>query len=227
MRRPLHPVFPCATMEKTGKGTRDMKRILVGIAGGSGSGKTTLANRLKEEFGDDAVIISHDFYYRDNRNIPLEERKLQNYDHPDSLETELMVEDLKKLRDGQTIQCPIYSFVEYTRTEETLTVRPAKVIIVEGVLIFENQDLCNLLDIRAFIDADADVRVLRRMKRDIKKRGRSMDSVINQYLGTVKPMHEKFVEPSKKNADVIIPNGAHNLVAQQMLVDRIRAAISE
>lgn len=204
-----------------------MKRILVGIAGGSGSGKTTLARRLKEEFGDDAIIISHDFYYRSNRNMPFEERILQNYDHPDSLETELMVEDLKKLRNGQTIERPIYSFVEHTRIEETQTVLPAKVIIVEGILIFENQDLCDLLDIRAFIDADSDVRVLRRVKRDIRKRGRSLESVMNQYLGTVKPMHETFVEPSKKNADVIIPNGAHNRVAQQMLIDRIRTALTE
>lgn len=204
-----------------------MKRILVGVAGGSGSGKTTLANRLRDEFGDDAIIMSHDFYYRSNRNMPFEERVLQNYDHPDSLETELMVEDLKKLKNGMPIDRPIYSFVEHTRMEETVRVEPRKVIIVEGILIFENQDLCELLDIRAFIDADSDVRILRRMIRDINEKGRSMDSVVNQYLSTVKPMHEKFVEPSKKNADVIIPNGAHNPVAQQMLIDRIRAALKE
>ena len=204
-----------------------MKRIFVGVAGGSGSGKTTLAQRLKEEFGEDAVIISHDYYYRDNRNIPIEERRLLNYDHPDSLETELMVEDLRRLRAGETVYCPVYSFDQHTRTDETVTVEPKKVVIVEGILIFVEPAVCDLLDIRAFIDADADVRILRRMRRDIKERGRSIDSVMDQYLSTVKPMHEKYVEPSKKNADVIIPNGAHNPVALQMLIDRIRAAVSE
>ena len=205
-----------------------MKRnYIVGIAGGSGSGKTTLAHRIKEEFGDDAIILCHDSYYHPNRNLTFEERKALNYDHPDSLDTDMMIEQLKELRDGKTVEVPLYSFVEYTRMEETQTLHPAKVIIVEGILLFQNEELSRTMDLRIYVDVDADIRFIRRLVRDVEERGRSIDSVVTQYLATVKPMHEQFVEPSKKNADVIIPSGAHNPVAVQLIIDRVRSAIAE
>ncbi len=201
--------------------------LVIGLAGGTGCGKTTLAARIKDYFGDDAAILNHDFYYKSYRNLSLEERKALNFDHPDSLETDLMIEQLHKLRNNEAIERPVYSFVENTRLSKTVRVEPAKVIIVEGILIFQKRKLCDMMDIRVFIDADADVRILRRLARDVNERGRTIDSVVNQYLATVKPMHERYVEPSKKNADIIIPHGAHNPVAFQMIVDRIQAAISE
>lgn len=199
--------------------------IVVGVAGGSGSGKTTLASRVKDYFGDRATILCHDYYYNSNRHMTFDQRKLVNYDHPDAFETDLMIRDLQKLRSGQTIERPVYSFVEYTRLEETVTVQPTDLIIVEGILIFENLQLCDIMDVKAFIDADADERLIRRLIRDINERGRSLDSVVNQYMMTVKPMHEKFVEPSKKNADIIIPKGAYNTVALQMLIEMIKTRI--
>ncbi|WP_315079343.1 uridine kinase [uncultured Clostridium sp.] len=199
--------------------------MVIGIAGGTGSGKTTLSLNIKEEFGDDVVILSHDYYYRSNDNISLEERKKLNYDHPNSFETDLLIEHLKMLRNGETINHPVYSFVEHTRTNETVMIKPSKVIIVEGILIFENQELCDLMDIKVFVDTDADVRIIRRLLRDVQERGRDLDSVINQYLTTVKPMHEEFVDPSKKRADIIIPEGGCNTVALSMLLERIRSFI--
>lgn len=201
--------------------------IVIGVAGGTGSGKTTLATKIKQEIADDAVILSHDFYYRANADIPFEERKKLNYDHPNAFETELLIKDIKKLKMGLAIDHPQYSFVTHTRSKQTVHIEPTSVIIVEGILIFENKQLLDLMDIKVFVDADADIRLIRRIMRDVKDRGRSLDSVIEQYISTVKPMHEQFVEPSKKYADIIIPQGGKNLVAQHMLVDRINALIQK
>jgi len=200
--------------------------IVIGIAGGTGSGKTTLINRIKTEFNDVITILSHDFYYKENSHLPFEEREKLNYDHPNSFETDLMVEHIQQLKEGKPVERPVYDFVIHNRRTETVKVEPAKVIIVEGILIFENKDLLELFDIKVFIDTDADVRIIRRILRDVRERGRSLDSVINQYLTTVKLMHEEFVEPSKKNADIIIPEGGYNSVALQMLSDRIKTLLN-
>lgn len=196
--------------------------IVIGMAGGTGSGKTTMANKIRDAFQEDVAMLCHDYYYRSNAHLPFDERIKLNYDHPNAFETDLLIEHVKQLKNGKTIKHPVYSFVEHTRLEETVEVKPAKVIIVEGILIFENQELCDLCDIKVFVDTDADVRILRRLTRDVKERGRDIDSVISQYLTTVKPMHEQFVDPSKKRADVIIPEGGHNSVALEMLLERIR-----
>jgi uridine kinase len=200
--------------------------IVIGIAGGTGSGKTTLINRIKKEFNDDITILSHDFYYKENSHLPFEEREKLNYDHPNSFDTGLMVEHIKQLKEWKSVERPVYDFVIHNRRAETVTVEPAKVIIVEGILIFENKELLELFDIKVFIDTDADVRIIRRILRDVRERGRSLDSVINQYLTTVKLMHEEFVEPSKKNSDIIIPEGGYNSVALQMLSDRIKTLLN-
>lgn len=201
--------------------------MIIGIAGGSGSGKTTIAQKIKDVFGGEVVILCHDYYYKSNNQIPLEERKKLNYDHPDSFDTDLLIEQLTSLKQGKSINHPVYSFVEHTRLEETVEVKPAKVIIVEGILIFENKQLCDLMDIKVFVDTDADVRIIRRLLRDVKERGRDLDSVVTQYLGTVKPMHEEFVDPSKKRADIIIPEGGANDVALNMLLEKIKNFIVE
>lgn len=202
-----------------------MDILVIGIAGGTGSGKTTLTNRLKERFGKDISVISHDNYYRSQDDISFEERVKTNYDHPDSFETDLLIEHLKQLKNGHSIECPVYSFSEHTRTKETRKIDPTKVIIVEGILIFQNPELLNMLDIRIFVDTDPDVRILRRILRDVKERGRSLDSVVTQYLSTVKPMHEQFVEPSKRNADIIVLEGGYNLVALDMIIQRIQGHV--
>lgn len=199
--------------------------VLIGIAGGTGSGKTTLANRLKKAFGDDVVLLCQDFYYYSFDNLTFEERKQLNFDHPDAFDSELLTEQLKKLKSFEPIDRPTYSFVEYRRLEETVREEPKRVIILEGILIFENPRLAELMDIKIFVDTDADIRLARRLMRDIHVRGRNPDSVIEQYLNTVKPMHEAFVEPSKKYADVIIPEGGMNNVAFTMLVDRIQSIL--
>lgn len=199
--------------------------IVIGIAGGTGSGKTTLINRIKNEFNDEITILSYDFYYKENSHLPFEEREKLNYDHPNSFETGLMVEHINQLKEGRPVERPVYDFVIHNRRTETIKVEPAKVIIVEGILIFENKELLELFDIKVFIDTDADVRIIRRIMRDVRERGRSLDSVINQYLTTVKLMHEEFVDPSKKNADIIIPEGGYNRVALQMLSDRIKTLL--
>lgn len=204
-----------------------MNSIVIGIAGGTGSGKTTLVNRLKSVLGDEVVTLCHDYYYKSNDELPLEERKKLNYDHPDSFDTEMMIRDIRSLKEGLTIRRPVYDFVGHTRDEETVEVIPTKVMIVEGILIFENRDLLNELDIKVFVDTDADVRIIRRIVRDVKERGRSLDSVISQYLNTVKVMHDEFVEPSKRKADIIIPEGGHNRVAVNMLLDQIRVLLSK
>jgi len=204
-----------------------MNPIIIGIAGGTGSGKTTLVNKLKSVLGDEVVTLCHDYYYKANDDMPLEERKKLNYDHPNAFDTSEMIADIRRLKDGREIQRPVYDFVGHTRSEETVRVKPKKVIIVEGILIFENRELLEQLDIKVFVDTDADVRIIRRLVRDVKERGRDMDSVINQYLNTVKIMHEEFVEPSKRNADIIIPEGGHNKVAVSMLLDKIKVLLAQ
>ena len=201
--------------------------MIIGIAGGTGSGKTTLTQKIKEAFNEDVVVLSHDYYYKSNSDLPFEERTKLNYDHPNAFDTDLLIEHLKELKQGNAINHPVYSFVEHTRLEETVEITPAKVIIVEGILIFENRELCELMDIKVFVDTDADLRIIRRLLRDVKERGRDLDSVINQYIGTVKPMHEEFVDPSKKRADIIIPEGGFNSVALSMLLEQVRNFIAE
>ena len=201
--------------------------MVIGIAGGTGSGKTTITRRLTERFGGDVSVIHHDNYYKAHHDLPYEERALLNYDHPDAFDTDLLIEDLRRLRAGETVYCPVYDYSIHDRTEKTLEIRPTKVIIVEGILIYENRELCDQMDIKIYVDTDADVRILRRILRDVKERGRSLDSVINQYLSTVKPMHEQFVEPSKRRADVIVPEGGHNPVALEMVIQRVRAHLEK
>ena len=201
--------------------------IVMGIAGGTGCGKSTMIKRIKEEFSEKITIISHDFYYKQHNDIPFEERKLLNYDHPNAFDTDLMIEHIRRLARGESIERPVYDFTIHNRIDETVTVNPAKVIIVEGILIFECKELRDLFDIKVFIDTDADVRIIRRIIRDVNERGRTLDSVANQYLSTVKPMHEEFVEPSKKFADIIVPEGGYNEVALEMLNERIHALLNE
>ena len=201
------------------------KVIVIGIAGGTGSGKSTMIRKIKEEFSDEITILSHDFYYKQHNDIPVEERKKLNYDHPNAFDTDLMINHIKALKEWRSIERPVYDFTIHNRVDETVTVKPAKVIIVEGILIFENKELLDMFDIKAFIDTDADVRIIRRILRDVRERGRTLDSVVNQYLTTVKLMHEQFVEPSKKNADIIIPEGGYNVVALEMLNERIHALL--
>ena len=205
----------------------EQKVMLIGIAGGSGSGKTTLARNIANAFGDSVATITHDSYYRAQDHLSFEERCQTNYDHPDAFETERMVEDLKRLKEGQTIHCPVYDYTIHNRTDDTVAVAPAPVVIVEGILIFQDKALRDLLDIKIFVETDADVRILRRAQRDVEERGRSLTSVINQYLATVKPMHEQFVEPSRKFADIVVLEGGHNLVALDMIMQRIANHISE
>ncbi|MBR2421563.1 MAG: uridine kinase [Oscillospiraceae bacterium] len=195
-----------------------MEKILViGIAGGSGSGKTTLLKNIIQAFGPAITVISHDNYYKRHDEMTYEERCKLNYDEPDALETDMMVRQLEQLKNGQEILCPVYDFTVHNRSDETMLIKPERVIIVEGILIFENKALRDLMDIKIFVDADADIRICRRIKRDVNKRGRSLESVIMQYQETVKPMHEKYVEPSKKYADIVVPEGGKNLVALAMI----------
>ena len=201
------------------------KVIVIGIAGGTGSGKSTMIRKIKEEFSDEITILSHDFYYKEHSDIPFEERKKLNYDHPNAFDTDLMIKYIKELTRWRPVERPVYDFTIHNRVDETMTVSPAKVIIVEGILIFENKELLDLFDIKVFIDTDADVRIIRRILRDVRERGRTLDSVVNQYLTTVKLMHEQFVEPSKKNADIIIPEGGYNVVALEMLNERIHSLL--
>ena len=200
-------------------------RIVIGIAGGTASGKTTVAKKLHRAF-DNAVILSHDYYYKPREELDFEARSKLNYDHPDSLDTELLVEHLRELKEGRAITHPTYDFAKYSRNEKWEETESADVIIVEGILIFTNKELCDLCDVKIFVDADADERFIRRLTRDVKKRGRTMDSVIEQYLGTVKPMHEQFVEPSKAKADLIIPQGGHNHIAISMIIDGVKKKLA-
>ncbi len=199
--------------------------MVIGIAGGTGSGKTTITDRLVEKFGGNVSVVHHDNYYKAHHNMTYEERCLLNYDHPDSFDTDMMIEHLQLLKQGKSIECPIYDYTIHDRSDKTVTIEPTRVIIVEGILIYADPRVCDQIDVKIFVDTDADVRILRRIQRDVQERGRSLESVINQYLATVKPMHEQFVEPSKRRADVIIPEGGRNLVALEMVVQRVRAHI--
>ena len=203
------------------------KVMVIGIAGGTGSGKTTITRRLMQRFGSDVSMISYDNYYKARHDTPFEERAKINYDHPDAFDTDLMLQHLRQLKQGKSIRCPVYDYSIHDRTDQTVLIRPTRVIIVEGILIYESLELCKEMDIKIFVDADADVRILRRIVRDVRDRGRSLDSVVNQYLTTVKPMHEQFVEPSKRRADIIIPEGGHNLVALDMIMERVRAHLAQ
>ena len=199
--------------------------MVVGIAGGTGSGKTTITKKLMQRFGGDVSVIYHDNYYKAHHNMSYEERSRLNYDHPDSFDTDLLIQAVKDLKAGRSVTCPVYDYTIHDRSDKVIVVRPAKVIIVEGILIVQSRELCQQMDIKIYVDTDADVRILRRIVRDVRDRGRSLDSVVNQYLSTVKPMHEQFVEPSKRNADIIIPEGGHNQVAMEMVMERVRAHI--
>lgn len=200
--------------------------VVIGVAGGTGSGKSTLVKRLQEAFkNDDVATICHDFYYKAHPELSYEERTKLNYDHPAAFDTAMMVEHIRALKDNVPVECPVYSFVEHNRTAETLHIKPSKVIIVDGILIFENKELRDMMDIKVYVDTDADIRLARRILRDVRERGRSMESVISQYTTTVKPMHEEFVEPSKRYADVIIPEGGFNSVAVSMLIQNIRSIV--
>lgn len=199
--------------------------VIIGVSGGSASGKTTVANRLKEACKDSVELLSHDFYYLPHDDLPFDKRIKLNYDHPNAFDTERMIEDLKLLKQGEFIHRPVYSYTEHTRLKETVRVNPAKVIIVEGFMIFENAALRKLFDIKVFVDADADERLIRRIIRDVNERGRSLESVIAQYTDTVKPMHEQFVEPYKKYADIIIPRGGLNDIGIDMLIHKIKAIL--
>ena len=204
-----------------------MSTILIGIAGGTGSGKTTLTRHLKEHFGQEVTVISHDNYYKRQDGKTYEERAKVNYDHPSAFDTDLLIEHLRQLKAGHSIQCPVYSYSDHNRTDRTVEIFPTKVIIVEGILIFQNPTLRDMFDIKIFVETDADVRILRRALRDVEERGRSLESVVTQYLTTVKPMHEQFVEPTRKYADIIVLEGGHNLVALDMIMQRIANHIAE
>lgn len=205
-----------------------MEPVVIGVAGGTGSGKTTVASRILDRVGAEHITyIAHDAYYRDLSHLPERLRAQVNFDHPDALETELLVEHLKKLRDGQPTEIPIYDFTAHTRTDRTRRVEVAPVIIVEGILVFVEPELRELFDVKIYIDTDADVRFIRRLRRDIEERGRSVQSVCEQYLSTVRPMHLEFVEPSKRYADVIIPEGGFNEVAIGMVAARIKGMLAE
>ncbi len=194
------------------------KPLIIGVAGGSGSGKTTVIQHICNEIGaENLSLIAHDAYYRDLKHLPFEERAQQNFDHPASLETELLIRHIKALASGYSIECPIYDFANHVRMEESLGITPKKIILVDGILIFYEKDLRKLMDIKLFVDTDDDVRLLRRLRRDITERGRSIEGVLDQYEKFVRPMHLEFVEPSKRYADIIIPHGGENQVALKML----------
>jgi len=200
-----------------------VKQLVIGVAGGTGSGKTTISQEILRRVDDKNIAyIQHDRYYRDWSHLPLAERGKVNFDHPDSLETELLVQHLRRLRRGQVVEAPTYNFATHTRRPETELIEPCRIILVEGILIFVEAALRERFDVKIFVDTDADIRFIRRLRRDIAERGRTLDSVFEQYLTTVRPMHLEFVEPSKRYADLIIPEGGHNTVALDVVVARIR-----
>ena len=201
--------------------------LVIGIAGGSGSGKTTLMKNLIARLGEQVTVLSHDNYYKRHDDMTYDERCLLNYDEPEAFDTSLMVYQLGELRRGFRVDCPVYDFTVHNRSNETTKIVPERVIIVEGILIFENKELRDLMDVKIFVDTDADIRLCRRIKRDVNKRGRSMESVLKQWQQTVKPMHELYVEPSKKHADIIVPEGCKNVVALDMIEWRIRKHLNE
>lgn len=198
------------------------KMLIIGIAGGSGSGKSTVAKLIEEEFKGDVTLIRHDDYYKAQHDKTYEERTKQNYDCPDAFDTELMSEHIAALKRGEAVDCPVYDYMIYDRSDETRRIEPTSVLVIDGILILAEPSLRELMDIKIYIDTDADIRILRRIVRDVNERKRTLESVIGQYMATVKPMHEAFVEPSKKYADIIVPEGGHNLVAMEMIYNRIR-----
>ena len=195
--------------------------MVIGIAGGSGSGKTTLAREIERRLGQRVILLSHDAYYRRHDDIPFREREKLNYDHPDALETELLIEHIRQLKEGRPVDCPVYDFSAHNRSDSTVRVQPRRVIVVEGILIFHSRELRELMDLRIFVDAEADVRLCRRIQRDVSHRGRTVESVLTQYADTVRPMHLKFVEPTKKYASFILPNGGKDKAVQDMLINHI------
>ncbi|WP_026495944.1 uridine kinase [Butyrivibrio sp. WCD3002] len=203
------------------------KVCVVGIAGGSASGKTTIVNRVREKFGDDIVVISHDSYYKAHNDLSYDERSRLNYDHPSSFDTELLIEDVKKLKRGEEIDIPVYDYAIHNRSDQTVHVVPKPVILLEGILILENKELRDLMDVKVFVDTDADERLMRRIRRDTIERARSVDSVLTQYGETVKPMHEQFIEPSKKYADLIIPRGGENLTGINIFTEHLQSMLRE
>jgi len=188
-----------------------MDCIIIGIAGGTGSGKSTFTNRLKDEFGDEVAVVYHDNYYKRQDNLSFEERKKQNYDHPDAFETSLLIEHIAKLKNGESVECPVYDYSQHNRSDQTVTIQPRRIIIIEGILVLADPRLRDLLDIKIFVEADADERILRRIVRDVKERGRDLDNIVAQYLTTVKPMHYMYVEPTKARADIIINSGLNDV----------------
>ena len=203
-----------------------MEPVVIGVAGGTGSGKTTVAHEILKRAGTKQIsLIQHDAYYRNLDDLPLAQRAMQNFDHPDALDNELLIAHLKKLKAAQTIEMPVYDFTTHTRTDQTRPVDPNPVVLVEGILIFADRTLRELMDVKIYVDTDADIRFIRRLQRDIAERGRTMESVVRQYLATVRPMHQEFVEPSKRYADVIIPEGGFNQVAIEMIAARIQALL--
>lgn len=202
-----------------------MESIVIGIAGGTGSGKSTFTNRLRDAFPKEVAVIYHDNYYKAQDDIPFEERKKTNYDHPDALETDLLVEHLKDLRAGRSIQCPVYDYTRHTRSDEVTVVEPRTIILLEGILVLNDAQLREQMDIKIFVEADADERILRRVKRDVQERGRDLDGIIEQYLTTVKPMHYRYVEPSKAQADLVINSGLNN-VAFDVISQKIRSILN-
>lgn len=200
-----------------------MQSLIIGVAGGTGSGKTTVANAIIDRVGRERIaLVEHDSYYRDQSDKPLEVRARVNYDHPDSLETDLMIEHLKQLRRGLPVQVPVYDFASHTRKQETKRMDPRPVIMVEGILIFVDRALREMFDVKIFVDTDADIRMIRRLQRDMEERGRTFDSVITQYRESVRPMHLEFVEPSKRYADIILPEGGFNTVGLDLISARIQ-----
>ena len=199
--------------------------IIIGIAGGTASGKTTVAQKIKEVFGSNVELVSHDYYYLPHNDMTYEERTKIHYDHPNAFETDRLIRDIRDLKSGKAVDVPVYDFTIHNRVDETVRVEPKKVIIVEGILVFENEELRRLMDIKIFVDTDSDERLARRILRDVKERGRSLDSVLTQYTTTVKPMHDQFVEPSKRYADIIIPRGGQNSVALEMINERIKSIL--
>lgn len=202
--------------------------FVIGICGGTGSGKTTITNRLSRELADSGVLVlQQDHYYKDLSHLPLDERSQRNFDHPNALDTELFIEHVRQLKDGKSIERPVYDFTQHRRVQETARLQSQPAILVEGILIFENEALRNLMDIKIFVDTDADLRFIRRLVRDMRDRGRTLESVVEQYQKTVRPMHLEFVEPSKRYADVIIPEGGHNEVGIDLVLQKVRSLISK
>ena len=203
-----------------------MDCIIIGIAGGTGSGKSTFTNRLRDRFGDNITVIYHDNYYKRHDDIPFEERKKLNYDHPDALETDLLIEHIKRLLNCESIECPVYDYTVHNRSDKTVRIDPRKIILIEGILLLADPRLRSLLDIKIYVEADADERILRRILRDVKERGRDIDNIVEQYLTTVKPMHYLYVEPTRATADIVINSGMND-VAFDIVQSKIRLMLEE